>query len=174
MPTMRGSRENVETPCTIRHGYVSVYNQKTHRARVRFPDKDDLVSYWLPVLVPNTRKNRDEAPLDEGEHVVCLFLGNGLEMGYVLGSVYDNGNLPPVGNRNIRVANFEDGTRVFVDREKHQVEIKDSFGSRVRLEGGNIYLQAAPGGGVFIHPAPVFLSEPMNFPEPESPPAGDG
>jgi len=170
MPSMRGSRENVETSATLRHGYISAYDQKKHRARVYFPEKDGLVSYWFPVLVPNSLKNKDEMPLDKGEHVVCLCFGNGLEAGVILGSIWDEKNQPPIGNKDIRVTTFEDGTRIFVDRKKHIVEVKDSHDSRIRMEDKNIYIQAAPEGKVFIYPAPEVPLEPFVFPEPESPP----
>ena len=71
----------------LRHGHVSSYDSKTQTARITFEDRDDLVSQPFQLLVPNTKKNRDECHLDVGEHVLCLCLGNGIEAGYVLGAV---------------------------------------------------------------------------------------
>jgi phage baseplate assembly protein V len=135
------SADNERIP--IRAGRVSAYYPETHTARVVFGDKDDMVTYTLPVIVPNTLKNKDEAHLDVGEHVVCLFLGNGLETGFILGSIYDQKNRPPLGDQDVRRTEFEDGTTMFVDRKNHVVEIKDSYGSYIRMENGNIYIKSA-------------------------------
>ncbi|MDR1978311.1 MAG: hypothetical protein LBQ42_06225 [Synergistaceae bacterium] len=138
-----GSEVNVETPSSGRYGIVSDYDPKRHMARVQFPDKDNLVSAWLPVGIPNSKKNKDEFHLDIGEHVYCNMLGNGLEAGIVLCSVWDDKNKPPLGDQDVRRTEFEDGTTMFVDRKKHIVEIKDSFGSFIRMAEGNIYIMAA-------------------------------
>ena len=141
---------NIETPCNGRFGVVSAYDAARHMARVGFPDKDNLVSAWLPVGVSNTKKNKDEFHLDVGEHVFCVMLGNGLEAGVVLCSIWDDKNKPPLGDHDVRRTEFEDGTLIFVDRKNHVVEVKDSFGSFIRFEGGNITIQSA--ANVYINP----------------------
>jgi phage baseplate assembly protein V len=138
-----GSEVNIETACSGRFGYVSAYDPKRHMARIRFPDKDNLVSAWIPVGIPNSKKNKDEFHLDTDEHVYCNMLGNGLEQGVVLCSVWDDKNKPPLGDQDIRRTEFEDGTTMFVDRKNHVVEVKDSFGSYIRMADGNIYIMAA-------------------------------
>ena len=50
------SGENNEAGALGRFGYVSDYDPKRHMARIEFPDKEDLVSAWLPVAVSNTKK----------------------------------------------------------------------------------------------------------------------
>ena len=60
------SNKNTEAGAHDRLGYVSAYDAKRHMARIQFPDKDDLVSAWLPVAVSNSKKNRDECHLDIG------------------------------------------------------------------------------------------------------------
>jgi phage baseplate assembly protein V len=132
-----------ESSCTGRYGYVSAYDAKRHMARVRFPDKDNLVSAWLPVGIPNSKKNKDEFHLDADEHVFCVMQGNGLEAGTVICSIWDDRNKPPLGDPDIRRTEFEDGTVLSVDRKNHVVEIKDSFGSFIRMSEGNIYIMAA-------------------------------
>jgi phage baseplate assembly protein V len=112
-------------------------------ARIKFPDKDNLVSAWIPVGISNSKKNKDEFHLDIDEHVFCVMLGNGLEHGIVLCSVWDDKNKPPLGDPDVRRTEFADGTTVFVDRETHVVEIKDSYGSVLRMAEGNIYLMPA-------------------------------
>jgi phage baseplate assembly protein V len=111
-------------------------------ARIRFPDKDNLVSAWLPVAVSNSKLNKDEFHLDIGEHVYCNMLGNGLESGLILCSVWDDKNTPPMGDPDARGTEFKDGTTLLVDRKRHIVEVKDSYGCRIRMQNGNIYITA--------------------------------
>jgi phage baseplate assembly protein V len=111
-------------------------------ARIRFPDKDNLVSAWLPVAIANSKQNKDEFHLDIGEHVYCNMLGNGLESGIVLCSLWDDKNKPPLGDQDTRITEFADGTTVFVDRKSHIVEVKDSYGCRIRMQNGNVYITA--------------------------------
>ncbi|GHV50442.1 baseplate protein [Synergistales bacterium] len=136
----------------VRDGHVSSYDPATHTARVVFADKGDMVSYPFQVIVPNSLKNRDEVHLDVGEHVVCVCLGNGIETGFVLGSLYDAKNSPTVADKDKRVTIFEDGTSVEYDRKEHKmtvnvkgdvsVDIKGSAvvnvegGARLRANGG--------------------------------------
>ncbi|MDR1471575.1 MAG: hypothetical protein LBS75_03545 [Synergistaceae bacterium] len=134
---------NTSEVIPLRDGHVSSYDPTTHTARVVFEDHDNLVSNPFPVLLPNTLKNKDEIHLDPGEHVMCMCFGNGLESGVVLGCVYDKKNPPVVGNPDIRVTTYEDGTRVSVNRKNHIVEIKDSYGSYIRFAEGHIYIMAA-------------------------------
>jgi phage baseplate assembly protein V len=112
-------------------------------ARVRFPDKDNLVSAWLPVGIPNSKKNKDEFHLDVNEHVFCIMQGNGLEAGTVICAIWDDKNKPPLGDSDVRRTEFEDGAVLSVDRKNHVIEIKDSFGSFIRMSDSNIYINAA-------------------------------
>lgn len=114
---------NIEAGAIARYGYVSNYDAKKHMAQVCFPDKNNLVSNWLPVIIPNSIKNHDEFHLDINEHVFCLMLGNGLEAGAVIGSIYDDTNQPPEGNQNIRKITFSDGTEIFYNRKSHELKI---------------------------------------------------
>ena len=131
-----------ETGAHGRFGYVSAYDPERHMARIQFPDKDNLVSSWLPVAIPNSLKNKDEIHLDIGEHVYCNMMGNGLEVGVVLCSVYDDKNKPPVHEQDIRVVTFADGTRIQYDRKEHLLKI-DCVGDIEIHAKGNIKLTAS-------------------------------
>ena len=133
--------EQAETGAHGRFGYVSAYDPERHMARIRFADKDNLVSDWLPVAIPNTKKNKDEFPLDVDEHVFCMFLGNGLETGIVLCSIYDDKNRPLMKDQDIRVTTFDDGTEISYDRKKHllKIDVKGNveiYGNRIDLNKG--------------------------------------
>ena len=114
---------NTEQGAIMRFGYVSDFDPKRYMARIIFPDKDNLVSDWLPVLVHNSNFNKDENPLAINEHVLCIMSGNGIESGAVLGSIYDNDNAPLCGNSFIRIINFGDGTKLQYDTDSHELLI---------------------------------------------------
>jgi len=134
-----GSVNNTETPCVGRYGYVSAYDSKRGVARVQFPDKDNMVSGWLSVAAQSSKQNKDERHLDVGEHVYCNMLGNGLEAGVVLCSVFDDKNRPPLGNQDVQVTTFGDGTRVQYDRAAHALTIDCS------ASGGTVSIIAPDG-----------------------------
>ena len=73
-----------------RVGYVVSRQPEKHRVRVEFRDTvtAKLVSGWLPVLVPRASADMAFDLPDVGDQVLCLFLGNGLEEGFVLGLTY--------------------------------------------------------------------------------------
>ena len=120
---MAKNNSNNESSCTARFGYVSAYDEKKHMAKITFPDKNDLVSGWLPIAVRNSLKNHDEHHFDIGEHVFCVMQGNGLESGCVLCAIYDDKNKPPVHNQNERAVTYEDGTTIIYDRENKKLKI---------------------------------------------------
>ena len=84
---MQGKLNNL-----IRTGIVSSMNGAQATVRVTFGDKDDLVSADLPVL---QQGNGSYWMPVKGDQVVCLFLANGLEQGFCLGSFYSNPQPPP-------------------------------------------------------------------------------
>ena len=133
--------DNSETGSHGRFGYVSDYDPERHMARIQFPDKDNLVSAWLPVAIPNSMKNKDERHLDIGEHVYCNMMGNGLEVGVVLCSIYDDKNKPVIHDQDIRAVTFEDGTKISYDRKNHLLKI-DCIGDIEIHAKGHIHIFA--------------------------------
>lgn len=115
--------ENLENSAIARFGYVSDYDAAKHMARVIFPDKDNLPSAWLPVLIPNSLRNKDTQHLDINEHVFCIMLGNGIETGAVIGALYDDTNKPIQSDKDTRKINFEDGTQILYNRKTHELNI---------------------------------------------------
>jgi phage baseplate assembly protein V len=81
------------------------------RVRVVFEDRDNMVSAPLAVLQMYTNSDKSIRMPSLNEDVVCLFLPTGLEAGYVIGSVYVEGNEPPAENNAIR---FNDGSSINV------------------------------------------------------------
>ena len=133
--------KNNEASSHGRFGYVSDYDSERHMARIEFPDKGNLVSAWLPVAVSNSKKNKDECHLDIGEHVFCSMMGNGLEAGVVLCSIYDDTNKPPTGDTDTRKVTFEDGTEISYDRKNNEMKINCKGNIEIHAEG-NIKITA--------------------------------
>ena len=111
----------------VRIGRVSSIDPKTMGARVLFTDKDEDVSYDLPVIAMCAKNNREYHLPDIDTQVLCLFLPNtsakGLTTGFVLGSFYSDVDVPAENGTGIKSIRFEDG-------------------SYVRYEGGNIQIHA--------------------------------
>jgi phage baseplate assembly protein gpV len=77
-------------------GFVSTVHPETATVRVRFPDREDLVSAPLQVGMRRAGGTATYAMPSVDEHVVCLLFGTGIEAGVILCSLYDEDNLPPV------------------------------------------------------------------------------
>ncbi|MFD0710642.1 phage baseplate assembly protein V [Paenibacillus sp. GCM10027626] len=73
----------------IRVGFVSSVDTGQQMIRATFPDRDDQVSDWLQLVIPPIEGASIKMPA-VGEQVLCLFLGNGLETGFWLGTVGDD------------------------------------------------------------------------------------
>lgn len=127
---------------TIRIGIVSSTNPANHTIRATFPDKDNLVSGDLAVVVSNTLKNKDYAMPDVNEYVVCLMLPNGLNAGFCLGAIYSDADKPANTNSNIRQTIFEDGTKIEYNRKNHELNI-DVKGDINIVASGNIKINGA-------------------------------
>ena len=105
-----------------RVGFVVSRQPEKHRVRVEFRDTvtAKLVSGWLPVLVPRASADMAFDLPDVGDQVLCLFLGNGLEEGFVLGSMY-GAQTPPVSSGDTFHRTFSDGTTLEYDRAAHKL-----------------------------------------------------
>lgn len=112
----------------MRIGRVSSVDPSNMTARVLFTDKDEDVSYDLPVLAMCARSNKEYHLPDIDTQVLCLFLPNtsskGLTTGFVLGTFYSDVDTPAENGVGIKSIRFEDG-------------------SYVRYESGNIQVHAA-------------------------------
>lgn len=105
-----------------RVGFVTARQPERHRVRVEFRDTvtAPLVSGWLPVLAPRASADMAFDLPDVGDQVLCLFLGNGLEDGFVLGSMY-GAQKPPVSSGDKFHRTFSDGTTLEYDRKAHKL-----------------------------------------------------
>ena len=91
----------------------------TPRARVRFPDRGNLQSWWLRVLMHNTQDTKDFWMPDLGEQVECL-LDENFRNGLILGSSSPSTDTPPAGmTLDKRHTTFKDGATTEYDRALH-------------------------------------------------------
>ena len=126
----------------IRVGVVTSINPEKGTVRVHLAGVDEEVSYELPVIFPKTHKDKAYFMPDIGEHVVCIFSGQGLEQGFVLGAIYSEADTTPVSNKDKFLIRFEDGTEIEYDRRVHKLRI--SIRGDVLIEAdGNITLKAS-------------------------------
>lgn len=107
----------------VRIGKVVARDASRGAVSVQFPDADGLVSQSLPVMYAKTHKDKFFFLPDIGEQVVCLFLGNGLEMGVVIGALYSGPDPVPVASGDKHHVRFSDGAIFEYDRAAHALSI---------------------------------------------------
>ncbi|OPJ63680.1 phage baseplate assembly protein V [Clostridium chromiireducens] len=127
----------------IRIGTVSSVNEINGTVRVIFEDKDNMVSDELPLLSSeyNLPKIKDQ--------VLCLFLPNGVEAGFCLGSFYSLVNPPPVKNKDLFYKKFDDGT--WIQYNKTTKELNIGSAGAINIIGdvnvqGNLHVTGAING----------------------------
>ena len=79
----------------IRVGVVSSIDRSKGTAKVLFEDMGQTVSHDLRVIVKNTMNKKEFWMPDAEEEVLCVFLPNGEEVGFILGSPYSDVDGPP-------------------------------------------------------------------------------
>ncbi len=104
----------------VRIGVVTQSFPDRGTVKVHLTDVDDEISYELPVVYRKTLNDKDYWMPDIGEHVVCLFSGQGLEQGFILGAIYSDADAVPVSSQDKWHKTFEDGTVIEYDRAAHQ------------------------------------------------------
>lgn len=148
-----GATQNVSA--AVRVGIVESTNPEAATVRVKIPDLDDLISYDLQVLQRKTLKDKDYWMPDLQEEVFCLFLGNGLETGFVLGALYNKEDAPPVASQDKRHVTFEDGTQLEYDRRAHKLTANVQGDIEVHATGN---ITVAAGGNVKITGARIDMN----------------
>ena len=85
-----------------------VEESKPGWAIIRFPDIDDLLTQWLPVVHSKTQDDKQFWTLDVGEQVKCL-MDDRLEDGCILGAIYSEVDVPPTEDPDEYGVTFKDG-----------------------------------------------------------------
>ncbi len=132
-----------------RRGIVHAVDPATGRARVRFPDRDNVVSWWLDVLQRKTHVDKAYWMPDVGEHVACLMDGHD-EAGAILGALYSTADPVPVASPDKDHTLYGDGAVISYDRAAHvlTIDLSAAEGTLV-LKAKNIVIKTGEGG--FYH-----------------------
>ena len=99
-------------------GLVTNINENTARVRVTFPDLDNVLSNWIPVVYPFTNNDKAYYMPSLNEQVACIMDEN-LEDGCIIGSIYSDVDKVPVADDNKFHILFEDGTFLEYDKQEH-------------------------------------------------------
>lgn len=141
----------------FRVGLVKEQDLQGARVRVVFPDRDQILSYWLPIVVFKTQDDKAYWLPDLGEQVVCL-MDEHDEAGAVLGAIYSAADVPPVQSADKCHFSFKDGASFEYDRSAHTLAVNLPSGSAMNIgvNGASIAIDAlgnvmiAPGSGATI------------------------
>ena len=101
----------------VRVGTVASADPAKGTARVYLPDSDGMESYSLPVLFQKTQDDKHYSIPDKGEQVLCVFLPNGLEQGFIIGAFYSDKDTVTVPNKDITRVDFANGAFLEHNRE---------------------------------------------------------
>jgi phage baseplate assembly protein gpV len=118
-----------------RLGIVKEQDLTLGRLRVVFTEFDQMLSYWLPLVVPKTQNDKAYWMPDIGEQVVCL-MDEHDEDGVVLGAIYSQPDSTPVQSADKCHLGFKDGTTIEYDRAAHVLGLNFNDMSTIRYDGG--------------------------------------
>ena len=107
---------------TFRVGIVQAQDTAHAKVRVVFPDYDEMISWWLPVVFFKTQDDKAYWIPDIGEQVVFL-MDLRDEAGAVLGAIYSSADTPPVNSADKYYLGFKDGARFEYDRVAHLLDL---------------------------------------------------
>jgi phage baseplate assembly protein gpV len=107
---------------TFRVGIVQAQDAARARVRVTFPDYDEMISWWLPLVFFKTQDDKAYWIPDIGEQVVCL-MDLRDEAGAVLGAIYSSADTPPVNSADKFYLGFRDGAHFEYDRAAHLLDL---------------------------------------------------
>jgi len=107
---------------TFRVGIVQAQDTAHAKVRVVFPDYDEMISWWLPVVFFKTQDDKAYWIPDIGEQVVCL-MDLRDEAGAVLGAIYSSADVPTVNSADKFYLGFKDGARFDYDRAAHILDL---------------------------------------------------
>jgi len=118
----------------VKVAVVKTYKPETHTAVVQFKDHDEILSKELPVLTPFTQDNKAYFPLAENQKVIVLFLPVGENTdGFIIGTLFDKDNPPPVKDRNKFHIKFEDGTSFEYDKQNSKLTINVNKDTEINI-----------------------------------------
>jgi phage baseplate assembly protein V len=135
----------------FRVGIVQSQDVANCRVRVTFPDRNQMQSWWLPIIRQGTQNDKDYWIPDLGEQVVCL-MDEHDEDGAVVGSIFSSADSTPSGaTADTRILSPKDGAIFSYNRSTHTLTITIPSNGTLNLtvNGGNVNL-SAPNGDITL------------------------
>jgi phage baseplate assembly protein V len=140
----------------FRVGLVQAQDVTNCRVRVTFPDRDQMTSWWLSIVVPKSQTDKAYWLPDIGEQVICM-MDDRDEDGAVLGSIYSEVDTTPVQDANKLHWSFKDGTSLEYDRGTHTLSCSLPQATlNITVSGASITIDTkgnvsiAAGGQLFL------------------------
>jgi phage baseplate assembly protein V len=135
----------------FRVGLVKQQDLQGARVRVAFPDRDQLLSYWLPIVFTKTQNDKGYWVPDIGEQVVCL-MDEHDEAGAVLGAIYSSADTPPVQSADKYHLSFKDGANIEYDRAAHALVVSLPNGATMSISANGASIAIDASGNVKVVP----------------------
>jgi|ERR1700722_13976576 phage baseplate assembly protein V len=135
-----------------RVGIVKAQDVYNARVRVSFPDRDQLQSWWLPVVFPKTQNDKGYWIPDVGEQVVCT-MDEHDEDGAVLGAIYSSADAVPVANADKLHWTSKDGAFFEYDRSTHGLQMNIGNGGSVTIAASGASIAIDGSGNIAINGA---------------------
>jgi len=136
----------------FRVGIVKTQDAVNARVRVTFPDRDQLQSWWLPVVFAKTQNDKAYWIPDVGEQVVCT-MDEYDEDGAVLGAIYSSADHPPVSSVDKLHWGISDGAAFEYDRAAHSFQMSIPSGGIVTISANGASIAIDVLGNVTINAA---------------------
>jgi phage baseplate assembly protein V len=92
------------------------------QARVRLPDEDNMLTWWLQIEQPKTFGDQFVWLPDIGQEV-SVIMDERFEAGMVIGGFYSQNNPPPVTGSGIFHVTFKDGAIIEYNRDTHALKV---------------------------------------------------
>lgn len=123
--------------CVIVYGEVT--ETKPGYARVKFPQYDDIVSDWLPVVKMRAMNDDVNWPLEVNEQVACMMSftdDDRGDTGVILGAINNDADVPDAdaGLKKLRLK-FSDGASFEYDKDGHVMQLLMEDGGKAEYDG---------------------------------------
>ncbi len=132
-----------------RVGIVKVQDAVRGRVRVVFPDRDQMESWWLPVIFGKTQNDKMYWMPDLGEQVICL-MDEYDEDGAVVGAIYSSTDTPPVTSADKLHWTSKDGAAFEYDRASHALQMTIPEGGTLTISANGASIAIDSVGNVEI------------------------
>lgn len=136
----------------FRIGIVTAQDAANCRVRVKFPDRDQVTSWWLAVLHLKTQNDKFYHLPDVGEAVVCA-MDEHDEDGAVLGAIYSSVDQPPIAGADKYHVTFKDGAVFEYDRAAHALVVNLPAGATLAVAANGASIEIDAAGNVNIKAA---------------------